>query len=249
MKRFADKVVLVTGAASGIGAAVVDRIAQEGGKLVCVDIQLEPTQKKAEEVCAEGGEALAMACDVSDASAVREVVEQAIAHFGRLDGLCNSAGILRFENTLDIALEDWQQVLAVNLTGTFLMCQAALPHLLENGGAIANIASSSALMGQPWSAAYAASKGGVVSFTKTLAIEFGRKGVRSNSVCPGGIDTPIQKAFRFPEGADQSLLKRILPFNGMKSPDSVASTVAYLLSEDADHVNGVELRVDGGTLS
>jgi NAD(P)-dependent dehydrogenase (short-subunit alcohol dehydrogenase family) len=249
MERFAGKVVLVTGAASGIGAAVVDRIAREGGKIACVDIQLEPMEKKAEEVRAAGGEALALACDVSDASAVRDTVAQAVAHFGHLDGLCNAAGILRFENTVDIALEDWQQVLAVNLTGTFLMCQAALPHLLENGGAIANIASSSALMGQPWSAAYAASKGGVVSMTKTLAIEFGRKGVRSNSVCPGGIDTPIQKAFHFPEGADRSLLNRILPFNGMKSPDSVASTVAYLLSEDADHVNGIELRVDGGTLS
>jgi len=249
MKRFTDKVVLVTGAASGIGAAVARRIAQEGGKLAVVDIQLDAARKIAEELRATGGEALALACDVSDASAVRASVEQTVAHFGRLDGLCNSAGILKFENTIDIALEDWQQVLAVNLTGTFLMCQAALPHLLESKGAIANIASSSALMGQPWSAAYAASKGGVVSLTKTLAIEFGRKGVRSNSLCPGGIDTPIQKAFAFPEGCDQSLLKRILPFNGMKYPDSVASAVAFLLSDDADHVNGVELRIDGGTLS
>lgn len=249
MERFAGKVVLVTGAASGIGAAVVDRLAQEEACVVCVDIQLEPAEKKAEEIRSSGGQALALRCDVSDPRAVTETVSQAVSHFHRLDGLCNSAGILQFENTLDVTLEDWQKILAVNLTGTFLMCQAALPHLLESQGAIVNIASSSALMGQPWSAAYAASKGGVLSMTRTLAIEFGRKGVRSNTVCPGGIDTPITSAFHFPEGADKSLLQRILPFNGMKPPESVASTVAYLLSVDADHVNGAEIRVDGGTLS
>ncbi len=198
---------------------------------------------------AAGGQAEALACDVSNAEAVSGTLVEVVSRFGRLDGLCNAAGILRFDDTMKLRLEDWNQVLAVNLTGTFLMCQAALPHLLETKGAIVNIASTSALAGQPWSAAYGASKGGVVAFTRTLAIEFGRRDVRSNSICPGGIDTPITGAFSFPEGADQSLLQRIVPFNGMKPPEDVASTVAFLLSEDGANVNGVSLRVDGGTLS
>ncbi len=249
MNRFDDKVVLVTGAASGIGASTALRLASEGASLACVDLQVAGAEDTAGQIREAGGEALALACDVSDAAAVTATVAEAVSHYGRLDGLCNSAGILRFDDTLRLRLEDWNQVLAVNLTGTFLMCQTALPHLLETQGAIVNIASTSALAGQPWSAAYGASKGGVLAFTRTLAIEFGRRGVRSNAICPGGIDTPITGAFSFPEGADQSLLQRILPFNGMKPPEDVASTVAFLLSEDAGHINGEDLRVDGGTLS
>ena len=249
MRRFDDKVVLVTGAASGIGAATALRLASEGATLACVDLQEEGAEGTARQIREAGGEAISLACNVSDEKAVLRTVATSIEQLDRLDGLCNSAGILRFDDTLKLRLEDWQQVLAVNLTGTFLMCQAALPHLLETGGAIVNMASTSAVGGQPWSAAYGASKGGVLALTRTLAIEFGRRGVRSNALCPGSIDTPITKAFAFPEGADQSLLQRILPFDGMKPPEDVASAVAFLLSAEARHINGVGLRVDGGTLS
>ena len=112
-----------------------------------------------------------------------------------------------------------------------------------------NTSSTAALAGHPWTAAYSASKGGVLAFTRGLAIEYGKQGLRANSVCPGAIETPIQQAFRFPEGADRKLLHRILPFDRFRGPEAVASAIAYLASDEAAHVNGAELRVDGAMLS
>ena len=168
MNRFEGKVALVSGAASGIGRAAAIRIANEGGSVVCIDLQREAVEATAKEICENGGSALALTCDVSDAASVREAVAAGVKQYGRLDALCNAAGILRFDDTLELAVEDWERVLAVNLTGTFLMCQAALPHLIETNGHIVNITSTSALAGQPWSAAYGASKGGVLALTRTL---------------------------------------------------------------------------------
>ena len=127
----------------------------------------------------------------------------------------NSAGILRFEHSHEVALESWQQILDVNLTGTFLMCQAAIPALLDGGGAIVNVSSTAALAAHPWAAAYSASKGGVLALTRTLAIEYAKQGLRANAVCPGSIDTPITDAFHLPEGADGKLLYRIMSPTGM----------------------------------
>ncbi len=249
MKRFEDRVVLVTGAASGIGRASAIRMAREGGRIVCVDVQQEAVQTTADEIRSNGGEALALVCDVSNPEAVKETVSQAVSHFGKLNGLCNIAGILAFANTMEVTLEDWNRILAVNLTGTFIMCQQALPHLLETKGPIVNMSSTAALAGHPWTAAYSASKGGILALTYTLAIEYGRKGVRTNALCPGAITTPIQQAFAFPEGSDESLLERIMPFDDFAPAENAASAVAFLASDDSLHINGTALRIDGGMLS
>jgi meso-butanediol dehydrogenase/(S,S)-butanediol dehydrogenase/diacetyl reductase len=189
-----------------------------------------------------------MVGDVSDPAFAPAAVTAALEH-GRLDTVVNSAGILRFEHSHEVRLEDWQQVLDVNLTGTFLMCQAAIPALLDGGGSIVNVASTAALAAHPWAAAYSASKGGVLALTRTLAIEYAKQGLRANAVCPGSIDTPIVGAFHLPDGADSKLLHRIMSPVGMADPSVIAAAIAYLGSDDASHVNGADLRVDGGTHS
>ena len=160
------------------------------------------------------------------------------------------AGILHAKHTHEVTLEKWNQVLAVNLTGTFLTCREALPQLvLGGGGAIVNTASSAALGGHPWMAAYAASKGGIISFTKTLAIEYAKQGIRANVVLPGAIITPIHGQFRMPKGADGALIQRIIPVVPYAEPETVADAIAFLASDDARYCNGSELRVDGAMMS
>jgi NAD(P)-dependent dehydrogenase (short-subunit alcohol dehydrogenase family) len=249
MKRFENRVVLVTGAASGIGRASAIRMASEGGKIVCADIQKDGLESVVKDIQNNNGDALALICDISNPANVKETVSKAVSHFGKLNVLCNIAGILAFENTVDVKLDDWNKMLTVNLTGTFLMCQAALPHLLENGGAIVNMSSTAALSGHPWTAAYSATKGGILALTYTLAVEYGKKGVRTNALCPGAVSTPMHEVFKFPEGADESLLQRILPLDTFRPPEDAASVVAFLGSDDSIHINGAALRVDGGMLA
>jgi NAD(P)-dependent dehydrogenase (short-subunit alcohol dehydrogenase family) len=245
MQRFEGKVALVTGAASGIGKATAERLAAEGARVVCVDVQEGALEDTVETIRERGAEAIARLCDVSDPEAVRATVRATVDRFGALHTLCNIAGILRFEHTHEASLADWNRVLAVNLTGTFLMCQAAIPRLLETRGSIVNVSSTAALKGHAWTAAYSASKGGVLALTYELAIEYGKQGLRVNAVCPGAVETPMHGAFRVPEGADAKLVNRILPFVGFQGPDQAASAIAFLASDESPHVNGTMLRVDG----
>jgi len=249
MNRFDDKVVLVTGAASGIGKASVERLASEGAKVVCADVQSEAVELTAKEAREAGAEAVAVMCDVSDPASVSSAVGTCISEYGKLDSLCNIAGILHFDNTHDLTLEKWNRVLAINLTGTFLMSQTALPHLLESRGNIVNMSSTAGLSGHPWTAAYSASKGGVLALTYTFAVEYGKQGLRANAICPGSVTTPMHHQFKLPEGADIELIKRIMPLDEFRGPEVVASLVAFLASEDAAHINGERVRVDGATLS
>jgi NAD(P)-dependent dehydrogenase (short-subunit alcohol dehydrogenase family) len=241
-------VALVTGAGSGIGRATVHRLVEEGATVVAVDLSqdgLEVTQKEA----AQPERIALVAADVADPDTAPVAVAAAKDFGGRLDLLVNGAGILRFEHTHEATLAGWEQILRVNLTGTFLFCQAAIPALLEQRGAIVNIASTSSQFGHPWAAAYASSKGGVLALTKTLAVEYAKQGLRVNSVSPGSIETPITGAFHLPEGADGKLLHRIMSPTGMAKPEVIAAAIAYLGSDDATHVNGSDLRVDGATHS
>lgn len=250
MRRFEGKSALITGAASGIGRATAQRLAGEGAQLFLLDVQaqaLDETAKVAREL---GAEVETRLCDVSDPDAARTSVEAAARRFGRLDVVCNIAGILHFDHTHELSLETWRRILAVNLDGTFFVCQAALPHLLAARGNIVNMSSTAALAGHPWTAAYSASKGGVLALTYTLAIEYCAQGLRANAVCPGSVTTPIHSAFKLPAGADRKLVYRIMPPDGVfRGPEAAASVVAFLASDDAAHINGTEIRVDGGTLS
>jgi meso-butanediol dehydrogenase/(S,S)-butanediol dehydrogenase/diacetyl reductase len=246
MDRYEGRVALVTGAGSGIGRATVHRLVTEGATVVATDIAEEGLAATAAAVRPEA--VTSLVGDVSDPSFGPAAVALALEH-GRLDTVVCSAGILRFEHSHEVRLEDWQRILDVNLTGTFLTCQAALPALLDGGGAIVNVASTAALAAHPWAAAYSASKGGVLALTRTLAIEYAKQGLRANAVCPGSIDTPITGAFALPEGADGKLLHRIMSPVGMGDPARVAAAIAYLGSDDAQHVNGADLRIDGGTHS
>jgi NAD(P)-dependent dehydrogenase (short-subunit alcohol dehydrogenase family) len=241
MARFDGKVALVTGAASGIGRATTARLVREGARVCAVDVQREALDALARET---GTAVATQCCDVSDPAAVRTTVAAAVERFGALHVLVNAAGILRTVHTHEETLEAWNRVLAINLTGTFLMCQAALPHLLAARGSIVNLSSTAALRAHAWTAAYSASKGGVLALTFELAIEYGQQGLRANAVCPGGITTPIHQAFQVPEGADQKLIRRIMPFTGFAEPDEVAATIAFLASDEAVHITGTMIRVD-----
>ncbi|MDH3616481.1 MAG: SDR family oxidoreductase [Gammaproteobacteria bacterium] len=251
MQRFENKVVLITGAASGIGQASAYRIAEEGGKVACVDIAADAAEKTAATIRDNNGDAMAFACDISDCNSINNTVAKVVEHYGKLDALCNIAGMLRFDKTEDVTLEDWNRIIAVNLTGTFFMCQAALPHLIETEGYIVNMASTAAHGAHAWTAAYAASKGGVMAMTRTIAIEFGRRKVNANTISPASVETPMVDMARtqLPEGADMSLLQKVLPFDGNRPPSVVASLVAFLASGDAVHINGIDVRIDGGLMA
>lgn len=249
MRRFDEKVVWITGAASGIGRACALRLAEEGARLALCDLQADGLEAVAKEARERGAEVDTRRIDVADEDQVRAGMAAALDRFGRLDVACNVAGILRFDHTHELALADWRRVLDVNLTGTFLVCREALPHLLASRGNVVNVASTAGMRGHPWTAAYSASKGGVIALTSAIAIEYAKQGVRANAICPGSIETPITQAFRIPDGADPKLVRRMMPLTGFVGPEKVASAVAFVASEEGSHVTGETIRIDGGALS
>lgn len=243
----ADKAALVTGAGSGIGRATALRLAGGGAGLYLVDINEENLARVEAEVAATGAPVARAVVDVADPAACQAAVDGAVERFGKLDVLCNIAGIAAASHLADVSVAAWQRMLGVNLSGVFYLCQAAMPHLLATRGNIVNMASSAGLVGQAYNVAYCATKGGVVLMTKALAMEFAGRGVRVNAICPGGIVTPLTEQFSLPEGADMNLIMRMLPLTGdMQGPETVAAAVAFLASDEAHYITGVALSVDGG---
>ena len=249
MNRFADKVVLVTGAGSGIGRASALRVAAEGGSVFCLDLNAEALDATVAEIIEAGGEAAAAVCNVGDEASVESCVAACIERYGSLYALINMAGILRFDDTEQLTTGHWQQVIDINLTGTMLLCRAVLPHLIRSNGSIVNAASTAALSGLPCGVAYSASKGGVLAMTRSIAVEYAKRGVRANCVCPGDTKTAMSDNIAFPESFDFDLMARIMSLTGAKGPETVAAVIAMLASEDGAHITGEDIRVDGGTLS
>jgi meso-butanediol dehydrogenase/(S,S)-butanediol dehydrogenase/diacetyl reductase len=244
--RFRDRVALVTGAASGIGRAVAERLAGEGARLYLLDVQRAGLASLEDALRPRGVDLAVRCCDVSDEMAVDAAVADCVARWDRLDVLVNVAAVLRADRLHELRTSDWHRVLAVNLTGTFFTCRAALPHLLASRGNIVNVASTAAVHGQPYAGAYAASKGGVLALTKSIAIDYVKQGVRANAVLPCDIATPMFSQFALPEGGDWKLVRRVMAPKGSGTPEDVAGVVAMLASDDAAHVTGTDVRVDGG---
>jgi NAD(P)-dependent dehydrogenase (short-subunit alcohol dehydrogenase family) len=239
-------VAVVTGAGSGLGRAVAVRLATEGAAVAALDVAADNLAETVATITDGGGTALAYTCDVTNEGAVANTVASLTHALGPPRVVCNVAGIGGFYRTEEMPVERWQAIVAVNLTGPFLVCRATLPALIEHGGSIVNVASNTALMGQSYSAAYCASKAGLLMFTKALAAEYLARGVRANVVAPGGIDTPLIGSFSLPEGADFAELSKIMSPLGFATPSEVAASVAFLASDESSYTTGSVLSVDGG---
>ncbi|RMI28000.1 SDR family NAD(P)-dependent oxidoreductase [Nocardia stercoris] len=261
MKRLTDHRSLVTGAASGIGRATVLRLLEEGAAVVAADVAAEGLASTyAEAQSRDLADRLAtLTIDIGAEQSVVDGVASAITALGGLDSVVNAAGILRASHTEQTSLELWNLIINVNLTGTFLVVREALPALLANPrSTIVNFSSTSAAFAHPYMGAYAASKGGIQSFTHALALEFGGKGLRAVSVAPGSIKSGITDATPgyVPADADWALFAKLSPVlptdlesggAGMGDPSAVAGVIAMLVSEDGAFITGTEIRIDGGT--
>ena len=246
MERFEDKVALITGAASGIGRAVCVRLASEGARVFAMDIDRDGLAGTETLVKDAGGSIQVGGFDVTERAQCFAAVQAAVDAFGKLDVLANVAGILRFSHSHEMSEKEWNLVHAVNLSGPFFLCQAAIPHLIESGGNIVNIASTASLIGQAYTAAYCSSKGGLVQLTRSLAMEYIKQGIRINAVAPGGTTTALVAAVEIPDDMDGSLVQRYTGFRAMSDPDEIASAVAYVASEEARSMHGAILSIDGG---
>ncbi len=246
MRRFEGKAALLTGAASGIGRATALRLASEGAAVHGVDLDLAGLAETATQVQAAGGKMTVSRHDLTRRDACLAAVDAALSAEGRLDVLGNIAGISRFHLFEELPEADWNLMLAVNLSAVLWTSQAALPHLVESKGAIVNVASVAGLIGQAYTVAYCATKGGVVQLTRALAMEYIERGVRVNAVAPGGVDTPMNAKMHFPKGMDWKLVKPYMGRRGMAQPGEIAAAIAYLASDEARFVHGAILSIDGG---
>jgi NAD(P)-dependent dehydrogenase (short-subunit alcohol dehydrogenase family) len=257
MQRFNDRRVIVTGAGSGIGAATVARLLEEGGTVVACDVSadgLAATAAAADDAGTDK-QLTTTVLDVSSEQAVTATVATAVSDLGGLDVLVNAAAMQLCAHTHEHTLADWNTTLAVNLTGTFLMTRQALPALLESGrGVVVNFTSTAASFAHPYMAAYAASKGGVLAFTHGLALEYSKQGLRAVNVQPGGVATALAMSTldKMPEGYDLGLWAKQTPLiHGLDSdilgdPSAVAAVIAMVASDDGRFITGTEIRVDGG---
>ena len=257
MGEFDGRTVLVTGGALGIGRGVVRAFAREGAAVTIADLDAEAAQRLAEEITGSGGRALAAVGDVSQAVDAQRMIADAVAAFGRLDVLVNNAGIqpvdwyFRIEDTPE---EVWDRIVGVNLKGIFLMSKYAIPEIRKSGGGVVvNMASVQGLQSMPGVPSYAASKGGVLSLTRNMALDYAPEGIRVVAICPGTIDSELVRAAARAEGGDEEANVRrygaVHPLGRIGQPEDIAQAVLFLASDRASFITGEYLTVDGGFMA
>jgi NAD(P)-dependent dehydrogenase (short-subunit alcohol dehydrogenase family) len=238
------KVAIVTGAARGIGLAIARRLVELKHHVALLDIDLAAVQQAAGQLAAKG-KVLALECDVASARQVESAVAKVVAQWGRIDVLVNNAGIAVFKPMLETTIEEWERVLAVNLTGPFMLVQACASVMLRHGsGAIVNVASISGLRASTLRVAYGTSKAALMHLTKQQAAELGTRGIRVNAVAPGPVDTAMAKQVHTP--AIRAGYHDAIPLNRYGSENEIAEAVVFLCSDAASYINGQTLAVDGG---
>ncbi len=242
--RLADKVAIITGGGSGIGQATAVKFALEGAKVVVGDLALERADETARKITEDGGEAMAVRVDVRDKASIVQMVEAVIAKYGRIDCLVNNAGIVQDSTLKNMTDDQFDNVIDVNLKGVYNCTRAVVNIMLQqNSGVILNTSSIVGLYGNFGQTNYAAAKFGVIGMAKTWARELGRKGIRSNAVCPGFVSTPILG--KIPEKVLSALEERV-PLGRLARPEEVANAFAFLASDEASYINGAVLEVSGG---
>jgi len=246
-----DKVALVTGAGSGIGRESAELLAREGARVLVCDLDAEAATESAKRISARGGEAESLQVDVSDEGQVGDMVGHCVKLFGRLDCAVNNAGISGPSGPLEnVALGDWNRVLAVNLTGVFLCMKHEISVMLEaGGGSIVNMSSGAGLIATPGLSAYSASKHAVLGITRTAAVENARRGIRINAICPGSIDTPMLRSAMQSDPATARFIEGSMPIGRLGKAEEIAEAVAWLCSDRASLVTGHSMSVDGGSVA
>ncbi|MBT8059147.1 MAG: glucose 1-dehydrogenase [Gammaproteobacteria bacterium] len=252
-KRLEGKVALVTGSGAGIGEATAKRFAEEGARVVVSDIDAGASKRVAAEITAAGGRAMARHQDTSDEAGWDALVDEIVENWGQLDVLVNNAGIVIIGTAEDTTLDDWRKTQAVNMEGVFLGCRAAIRVMKGRGGSIVNLSSIEGLIGEPNTAAYNASKGGVRIFTKSAALHCAAQGygIRVNSIHPGYIMTRLVSGAleSMPETESQALLGRVMneiPLGSPGEPEDIANGCLFLASDESRYMTGSELVIDGG---
>lgn len=253
--RFSGQVVVITGAARGIGKACARRFAQEGANVACMDLLAEENQAAAAECAALGAESLALTCDVTDPESVQTCIQSALARWGRIDALITAAGIYTGSPLPEVSLAQWQRLIDINLTGVFLCNQAVAPAMMAQGsGSIINISSMAGKTSWPATAEYSASKTGVIGLTRSVAMELAPHGATANAVCPGNTLTEMVRNVAIKQGeplgmtGEEWLQMRAndCPMNRMAEPWEIAGVCAFLASQDARYITGQAIEVDGG---
>ena len=246
LPRFAGKVVVVTGAGGGIGTAIAERFAREGGQVIVTDSNEQGANETTAGINAEGLAAATYLADISSGEACRKLIADVIADFGKIDVLINNAGINRRGPLMELTKEDWDLTLAVNVTSMFHLCQATIPHMIKaGGGAIVNTASQWGLHPAPGHIAYNVSKAAVASFTENLARDYAPQKIRVNAVCPGEIGTPMLQKAAERKGLTFADFDKMVPFGRIGRPDEVAALMAFLASDEAEFMCGSLVEITG----
>lgn len=243
-QQFSGKTVVITGGASGIGAATARKFAAAGATVAIVDIAQDPIDAFISGE-SDSGQYSGYTCDVSDSTGVTSTIEQIANDHGSIDVVVNNAGVGGFGRAADVSDDDWHKVIAVDLNGVFFVARAALPHLVRSSGNIVNTASISGLAGDRSMVAYDSAKGAVVNFTRATAVDYGHDGVRVNSVCPGPVRTPLLEAALENQTISDQYAERI-PIGRVLEPEDIANAIFFLASDEAAGISGVNLPVDGG---